>query len=84
METYKIDRIGRWWWIVLGILICILVLICIFDDSKGIPTGIFLIVLYSIPLGIKLLVNKLLEKHSRAYIEKMLVRIRTSKNNRCT
>ncbi len=20
MEIYKIDRIGRWWWIVLGIL----------------------------------------------------------------
>jgi len=51
MEIYKIDRISRWWWIVLGILFVILVLICIFDDSKGVGTGIFLIVLYCIPLG---------------------------------
>lgn len=79
MEIYKIDRISRWWWIVLGILIFILILICIFDDSKGVGAGISLIVLYCIPLGIRLLIQKILEKRARVYIEKMLAQIQQTK-----
>jgi len=75
METYNIDRISRWWWIVLGILLVILILICIFDDIDGIVVGISLIVIYSIPLGIRLLINKILEKRARVYIDKMLALI---------
>ena len=80
METYNIDRISRWWWIVLGILLVILILICIFDDIDGIVVGISLIVIYSIPLGIRLLINKILEKRARVYIDKMLAS--TNRNNR--
>lgn len=79
MEIYKIDRISRWWWIVLGILIVILVLICIFDDSKGVGAGIFLIVLYCIPLGVRLLIQKILEKRARVYIYKKLAQIQQTK-----
>lgn len=79
MEIYKIDRISRWWWIVLGILIVILVLICIFDDSKGVSAGIFLIVLYCIPLGGRLLIQKILEKRARVYIYKKLAQIQQTK-----
>lgn len=79
MKTYKIDRIGRWWWIVLGILFCILILICIFDGKKGITAGIFLIVLYSIPLGIRLLMQKVLENRARSYIGKMQEQIEQTK-----
>lgn len=79
MEIYKIDRISRWWWIVLGILIVILVLICIFDDSKGVSAGIFLIVLYCIPLGVRLLIQKILEKRARVYIYKKLAQIQQTK-----
>ncbi len=79
MEIYKIDRISRWWWIVLGILFVILILICIFDDSKGIGAGIFLIVLYCIPLGGRLLIQKILEKRARVYIDKKLTQIQQTK-----
>lgn len=79
MEIYKIDRISPWWWIVLGILIVILVLICIFDDSKGVSAGIFLIVLYCIPLGGRLLIQKILEKRARVYIYKKLAQIQQTK-----
>ena len=79
MEIYKIDRIGRWWWIVLGILFVILILICIFDGIDGIVVGISLIVMYSIPLGIRLLINKILEKRARVYIDKMLAQIQQTK-----
>lgn len=79
MEIYKINRISRWWWIVLGILIVILVLICIFDDSKGVSAGIFLIVLYCIPLGVRLLIQKILEKRARVYIYKKLAQIQQTK-----
>lgn len=79
MEIYKIDRISRWWWIVLGILFVILVLICIFDDSKGVGTGIFLIVLYCIPLGGRLFIKKISEKRARVYIDKKLVQIQQTK-----
>ena len=75
MEIYKIDRISRWWWIVLGILFVILILICIFDGIDRIVVGISLIVMYSIPLGIRLLINKILEKRARVYIDKMLAQI---------
>lgn len=63
----------------LGILIVILVLICIFDDSKGVSTGIFLIVLYCIPLGGRLLIQKILEKRARVYIYKKLAQIQQTK-----
>lgn len=79
MEIYKIDRICRWWWIVLGILFVILILICIFDGIDGIVVGISLIVMYSIPLGIRLLINKILEKRARVYIDKMLAQIQQTK-----
>lgn len=79
MEIYKIDRICRWWWIVLGILFVILILICIFDGIDGIVVGISLIVMYSIPLGIRLLINKILEKRVRVYIDKMLAQIQQTK-----
>lgn len=79
MEIYKIDRISRWWWIVLGILFVILVLICVFDDGKGVGTGIFLIVLYCIPLSIRILIKKILEKRARVYIDKKLAQIQQAK-----
>ena len=79
MEIYKIDRISRWWWIVLGILTFILILICIFADSKGVGAGISLIVLYCIPLGIRLLIQKILERRARVYIDKMLAQIQQTK-----
>lgn len=79
MEIYKIDKICRWWWIVLGILFVILILICIFDGIDGIVVGISLIVMYSIPLGIRLLINKILEKRARVYIDKMLAQIQQTK-----
>ncbi|WP_315558371.1 hypothetical protein [Hoylesella nanceiensis] len=79
MEIYKIDRISRWWWIVLGILFVILILICIFDGIDRIVVGISLIVMYSIPLGIRLLINKILEKRARVYIDKMLAQIQQTK-----
>ena len=79
MEIYKIDRISRWWWIVLGILLVILILICIFDDSKGVGAGIFLIVLYCILLGSRLLIKKILEKRARVYIDKKLAQIQQTK-----
>ena len=79
MEIYKIDRISRWWWIVLGILFVILILICIFGDIGGIVVGISLIVMYSIPLGIRLLINKILEKRARVYIDKKLTQIQQTK-----
>lgn len=79
MEIYKIDRICRWWWIVLGILFVTLILICIFDGIDGIVVGISLIVMYSIPLGIRLLINKILEKRARVYIDKMLAQIQQTK-----
>ena len=79
MEIYKIDRISRWWWIVLGILLVILILICIFDDSQGVGAGIFLIVLYCIPLGSRLLIKKIMEKRARVYIDKKLDQIQQTK-----